>query len=111
MRFCWLFLISTACAGLTYFGHSPEEDWAVSVHEGDPFFPAWINVGVGATVKWTSYGSRAQVVRTGTPTHPTPVFSAWIATNASFRYSFTRSGTFEFFLQEHPDIRRRVTIR
>ena len=104
------FVASGACVP-TYFGHSPGEDWVVSVHEGDPFFPTWVDVGVGATVKWTNYGSGPEVVRSGTPTHPTPVFSAWIAPNASFRYTFTRTGTFEFFLKDHPDIQGRVTIR
>ena len=105
------FLASTACTGPTYFGHSPGEDWGVSVDEGVPFFPAWLDVGVGATVKWTNYGRASAVLRSGTPTHPTPVFSAWIAPNASFRHTFTRTGTFEFFLKDHPDTQGRVTIR
>ena len=105
------FLASTACTGPTYFGHSPGEDWGVSVDEGVPFFPAWLDVGVGATVKWTNYGPASAVLRSGTPTHPTPVFSAWIAPNASFRYTFTRTGTFEFFLKDDPDTQGRVTIR
>jgi len=105
------FVASVACGGPTYFGHSPGEDWGVSVHEGDPFFPVWVDVGVGATVKWTNYGGAPQVLRSGTPSHPTPVFNAWIAASLSFRYTFTRTGTFEFFLQGHPDVQGRVTIR
>src|SRR6266550_177737 len=109
-QFCWL-LSHQAPAFRRTSGIRPGEDWVVSVHEGDPFFPTWVDVGVGATVKWTNYGSGPEVVRSGTPTHPTPVFSAWIAPNASFRYTFTRTGTFEFFLKDHPDIQGRVTIR
>ena len=105
------FVASVACGGPTYFGHAPGEDWGVSVHDADPFSPTWVDVGVGATVRWTNYGLAPEVLRSGTPTHPTPVFSAWIAPNASFAYTFTRTGTFEFFLQEHPDIQGRVTIR
>jgi len=33
------FLASSACTGPTYFGHSPGEDWGVSVNEGELFFP------------------------------------------------------------------------
>ena len=77
----------------------------------NPFFPAWVDVGVGATVKWTNYGDAPQVLRSGTPAHPTPVFTASILPNVSFRYTFTQTGTFEFFLQDHPDVQGRVTIR
>lgn len=105
------FLASVACGGPTYFGHRPGEDWEVSIHGANAFFPAWVDVGIGATVKWTNYGDAPQVLRSGTPSHPTPVFNAWIASNASFRYTFTQTGTFEFFLRDHPDVRGRVTIR
>jgi plastocyanin len=105
------FVASAACGGPTYFGHRPGDDWGVSIHDADPFFPTWVDVGVGSTVNWTNYGAASQVLRSGTPAHPTPVFSASIPPNLSFRYTFTQTGTFEFFLQSHPEVRGRVTIR
>src|SRR5206468_6804824 len=56
-----VFLGSIACTGPTYFGHAPGEDWGVSLHDSDPVFPAWIDVGTGATVRWTDYGSAPQI--------------------------------------------------
>jgi len=113
LRFAILlaFVAAVACGGPTYFGHRPGEDWGVSIHEADPFFPAWVDVGVGATVEWTNYGGAPQVLRSGTPAHPTPVFSASILPSLSFRYTFNQTGRFEFFLQDHPDVQGRVTIR
>jgi plastocyanin len=102
---------SVACGGPSYFGHAPGEDWGVSIRDGDPFFPTSVDVGVGSTVNWTNYGIAAQVLRSGTPAHPTPLISASIPPKHSFRYTFTQTGTFEFFLQDHPDIQGRVTIR
>jgi plastocyanin len=105
------FLSSIACARPTYFGHAPGDDWGVSVHGADPFFPAWIDVGVGATVRWTNYGSTPQILHSGTPAQPTPVFVAWIAPGASFSYTFSLGGSFEFFLRGHPEVQGKVTIR
>jgi len=106
-----VFLGSIACTGPTYFGHAPGEDWGVSLHDSDPVFPAWIDVGTGATVRWTNYGSAPQILRSGTPERPRPFFTAWIPPDASFSYTFTRTGTFEFFLQAHPEVQGKVTIR
>jgi plastocyanin len=105
------FVASIACGGPTYFGHGLGEDSGVSIHDGDPFFPAWVDVGVGSTVNWTNYGIAAQVLRSGTPAHPTPIFTGSIRPKLSFRYTFTQTGTFEFFSKDHPEVQGRATIR
>ena len=105
------FVASLACGGPTYFGHAPGDDWGVSINEGDGFLPDWVDVSVGATVVWRNYADSTQVLRSGTPSHPTSLINASIPPKLSFRYSFTQAGTFEFFLQDHPDVQGKVTIR
>jgi plastocyanin len=105
------FVASVACARPTTFGHPPGEDWDLCIHDGHPFFPPWTDVGVGATVKWTNSGGVTQVLRSGTSAHPTSVFSGSIPPKRSFSYTFRQTGTFEFFLQDHPDVQGGVTVR
>jgi len=107
-----LVLVTTACGtGGTYFGHQPGEPMGVSIMDAATVFPEWVDVRTGSTVVWTNYSTSPQIVRSGTPEHPTPIFNAWLESGKTFSHTFARSGTFEFFSGFQPSMRGRVTVR
>jgi hypothetical protein len=91
-----LVLVTTACGtGGTYFGHQPGEPMGVTIMDA-------------AT---TNYSTSPQIMRSGTPEHPTPIFNAWLEPGKTFSHTFASSGTFEFFSGFQPSMHGRVTVR
>ena len=104
---------ATACGpATTYFGHQPGEPWGVAIIDSEPpFFPQWLDLPAGSTVSWWNQTSSPAVVHSGTPKQPTTAFVFWIAPESRASYTFTRSGTFEFFLTGRPNQTGRAIIR
>ena len=73
---------------------------------GFAFVPATVTVTVGTTVTWTNLDSVAHTI-----TSETDLFdSGNLARNATFSYSFTDRGTFNYYCANHPYIKGEVVV-
>ncbi len=70
------------------------------------FSPAALTVRVGTTVTWTNQDADAHTVtsRTG------PLNSPTLDTGKSYRYTFTKPGTYQYLCTIHPFMTATVTV-
>lgn len=94
-------------ASSTGAADAPVTGTAVAI-ENFAFSPATLKVKAGTTVTWTNQDSDAHTVTSagsGGPLH-----SAALATHATYRYTFTKPGTYAYLCTIHPFMTATVEV-
>jgi plastocyanin len=88
---------TTTAAGAAGANQAPVSGSAVAI-KNFAFSPASLTVSVGTTVTWTNQDSDAHTVtgKAGTPDSPT------LNTGDTFKYTFTKAGTYSYLCTIHP---------
>ncbi|MDO8715811.1 MAG: cupredoxin domain-containing protein [Dehalococcoidales bacterium] len=89
-------LILSACTKLSTPRPTPAQGANVVRVSGREFKPSIIKVPVGTTVIWINYDGEQHSV-----TSNTGLFAGSLPPFASFNYTFTERGTFEYYCQNH----------
>ncbi|MBW8798825.1 MAG: cupredoxin family copper-binding protein [Streptomyces sp.] len=72
------------------------------------FAPATLKVPVGTTVTWTNQDTEAHTVTSTGPGGP--LRSAALGTRATYRYTFTKPGTYAYLCTIHPFMTATVEV-
>ncbi|MFC1987931.1 cupredoxin family copper-binding protein [Chloroflexota bacterium] len=86
---------------------TPTSSWEVIISiSGFDFNPKTIKVSVGTTVKWTNHDSVPHTV-----TSDSNLFeSGNLPGGATFRYTFNKSGTYDYHCVIHPSMRGTIIV-
>ncbi len=79
----------------------PNQVWMQS----SKFVPASLTVAKGTKVTWTNKDGYDHTVTSGTPGNPSGLFdSGNIGSGGTFNYTFTSTGTYQYYCRIHADI-------
>lgn len=108
---CLLLFLAASCGPRMGRAQSPEPVSAVTV-ELFQFRPARLEVGPGASVRWTNEDDVLHTVTAGEPGRPTGAFDGRLdRRGATFVHTFHRPGTYRYFCARHPHMQGEVTVR
>lgn len=83
----------------------------VDVSVGNFFFdPATVQINVGDTVRWTAVGGFHTVTAGDSPT-PNGMFTSGPPPLATFEFTFTDPGSFDYFCEIHPNMQGVVIVQ
>ena len=85
----------------------------VTVNVGDNFFdPASITVNAGTTVMWRNMGGHNHTATSGAPNARSGLFdSGPIATNQTFQFTVSNTGTIVYFCTIHPEMTGTIIVQ
>ena len=84
----------------------------VSVDIQGSKFPANTDVAKGTKVTWTNKDSTAHTVTSGTRPNKDGKFdSGQLAASATFSFTFTEAGTFNYWCQNHSSMNATITVK
>ena len=85
---------------------------AASINIQGSAFPATLAVAKGTKVTWTNKDSTAHTVTSGTRPNKDGKFdSGQLAGGATFSFTFTDAGTFNYFCQNHSFMNATITVQ
>lgn len=107
-----LILISSGCSEDENSPASPPSDPnAVSI-QSNSFNPGSRTVSVGTTIKWTNNDNVTHTVTSGSPGNQTTLFdSGNLASGQTFEFTFTQTGTFNYFCKIHPSMTAQIIVQ
>jgi len=80
--------------------------------QGMAFSPATKTIAVGTTLKWTNKDGVEHTVTSGVPGTPSGVFdSGNLASNGSFSFTFSQTGTFKYYCKIHSSMTGTITVQ
>ena len=79
--------------------------------KGFAFNPNQPSVTKGATITWTNDDGTAHTVTSGVPGTPSGKFNQSLEAGKTFSFTFTDTGTYEFFCSIHNSMRGTVTVK
>ena len=79
--------------------------------KGFAFNPNQPSVTKGATITWTNDDGTAHTVTSGVPGTPSGKFDQRVEAGTTFSFTFTETGTYEFFCNIHNSMRGTVTVK
>jgi plastocyanin len=83
---------------------------AISI-KGFAFNPNQPSVTKGTTITWTNDDSATHTVTSGVPGTPSGKFDQRVEAGKTFTFTFTDTGTYEFFCNIHNSMRGTVTVK
>ena len=87
----------------------------LNIHEqqikGFAFNPNQPSVTKGTTITWTNDDSATHTVTSGVPGTPSGKFDQRVEAGKTFTFTFTDTGTYEFFCSIHNSMRGTVTVK
>lgn len=76
------------------------------------FVPGQVSIAPGTTVIWTNEDGFPHTVISGTRDNPTGLFASGnVAGGASFSFTFSEPGVYEYFCAIHPGMRGTITVQ
>ena len=78
--------------------------------QGNTFQPAEISISAGTTVTWTNEDAVGHTVTSGTRGSPSGMFDESVNAGGTFSFTFTESGTYEYFCSIHPGMDGTVIV-
>ncbi len=78
--------------------------------KNNAFNPSTLTVNVGDTVHWSNDDSTTHTVTSGTSPTPDGMFNSTLAPGATFDFTFTTAGTFNYFCMIHPFMMGTITV-
>jgi len=79
--------------------------------KGFAFNPNQPSVTKGATITWTNDDGTTHTVTSGVPGTPSGKFNQSVDAGKTFNFTFTETGTYEFFCSIHNSMRGTVTVK
>ncbi len=79
--------------------------------KGFAFNPNQPSVTKGATITWTNDDGTTHTVTSGVPGTPSGKFNQSLDAGKTFSFTFTETGTYEFFCNIHNSMRGTVTVK
>ena len=79
--------------------------------KGFAFNPAQVNVTKSGTVTWTNDDGTTHTVTSGVPGTPSGKFNQSMDAGKTFSFTFTDTGTYEFFCKIHNSMRGTITVK
>jgi plastocyanin len=79
--------------------------------KGFAFNPNQPSLTKGATITWTNDDGTTHTVTSGVPGTPTGKFDQSVDAGKTFSFTFTETGTYEFFCNIHNSMRGTVTVK
>jgi plastocyanin len=74
-------------------------------------FPANTDIAKGTTVTWTNKDSTTHTVTSGTRPNKDGKFDGQLPGGASFSFTFTDAGTYQYFCQIHSSMNATITVK
>jgi len=79
--------------------------------KGFAFNPNQPSITKGATIAWTNDDGTTHTVTSGVPGTPSGKFNQSLDAGKTFSFTFTETGTYEFFCNIHNSMRGTVTVK
>jgi plastocyanin len=89
---------------------APVSTGAFSI-KGFAFNPGQLSVTKGATVTWTNNDGTTHTVTSGVPGTPSGKFDQHVEPGATFTFTFTDAGTYDFFCNIHTSMKATVLVK
>jgi plastocyanin len=79
--------------------------------KGFAFNPNQPSVAKGATITWSNDDGTTHTVTSGVPGTPSGKFDQRVEPGKTFSFTFSESGTYEFFCNIHNSMRGTITVK
>jgi len=106
-----LSVLVVGCASQSAGSPSPAGPATQISIKGFAFNPNQPSLTKGATVTWTNTDGTTHTVTSGVPGTPTGKFNQSLDAGKAFSFTFTETGTYEFFCNIHQTMRGTVTVK
>ena len=105
-----LCVLAVACASQPASGPAPASFVQISI-KGFAFNPNQPSVTKGTAITWTNEDGTTHTVTSGVPGTPSGKFDQRVEPGKTFSFTFTETGTYEFFCSIHNSMRGTVTVK
>ena len=106
-----LCVLAASCASQSTSSPSPAGAATQISIKGFAFNPNQPSLTKGATITWTNDDGTTHTVTSGVPGTPSGKFNQSLDAGKSFSFTFSESGTYEFFCNIHQSMRGTVTVK
>ena len=105
-----LSILVAGCAAQSAANPSPAGATQISI-KGLAFNPNQPSVTKGATITWMNDDGTTHTVTSGVPGTPSGKFNQSLDAGKTFSFTFSETGTYEFFCNIHQSMRGTVTVK
>ena len=105
-----LCVLAVGCASQPASSPAPAAAVQISI-KGFAFNPNQPSLTKGATITWTNDDGTTHTVTSGVPGTPSGKFDQRVEPGKTFSFTFTETGTYEFFCNIHNSMRGTVTVK
>ena len=106
-----LSVVAVGCASQSAGSPSPVGAATLISIKGFAFNPNQPSVTKGETITWTNDDGTTHTVTSGVPGTPSGKFNQSVDAGKAFSFTFTETGTYEFFCNIHQTMRGTVTVK
>ena len=106
-----LSVLAVGCASQSGASPAPAVAGTQISIKGFAFNPNQPSVTKGATITWTNDDGTTHTVTSGVPGTPSGKFNQSVDAGKTFSFTFTETGTYEFFCNIHQTMRGTVTVK
>jgi plastocyanin len=107
----FLSILAVGCAAQPASSPSPAVAGTQITIKGFAFNPNQPSVVKGATITWTNDDGTTHTVTSGVPGSLSGKFDQRVEAGKTFSFTFTETGTYEFFCNIHNSMRGTVTVK
>ena len=105
-----LSVLAVGCASQSGSNSATGAATQISI-KGFAFNPNQPSITKGTTITWTNDDGTTHTVTSGVPGTPSGKFNQSVDAGKAFSFTFTESGTYEFFCNIHQSMRGTVTVK
>jgi plastocyanin len=106
-----LSVLAVGCASQPASSPAPAVAGAQISIKGFAFNPNQPSVAKGATITWSNDDGTTHTVTSGVPGTPSGKFDQRVEPGKTFSFTFSESGTYEFFCNIHNSMRGTITVK
>ncbi len=106
-----LSVLAVGCASQPAASPAPAAAATQISIKGFAFNPNQPSITKGATIAWTNDDGTTHTVTSGVPGTPSGKFNQSLDAGKTFSFTFTETGTYEFFCNIHNSMRGTVTVK
>ena len=106
-----LTVLAVGCAAQPATSPAPAVAGTQISIKGFAFNPNQPSVTKGAAITWTNDDGTTHTVTSGVPGTPSGKFNQSLDAGKTFSFTFTETGTYEFFCNIHNSMRGTVTVK
>jgi len=106
-----LSVLAVGCASQPTSSRAPAVAGTQISIKGFAFNPNQPSVAKGATITWSNDDGTTHTVTSGVPGTPSGKFDQRVEPGTMFSFTFSESGTYEFFCNIHNSMRGTITVK